>query len=188
MNEKLITSKVDGKTCPKCQKYQQKPAFSRRMWRHQDGVAKYKSCVSRTMAGQTLRVRTCAVCEVEKACDDFSKSQLGKSVKEGMVCRPCADSRLRASWENVEAVKPSGEAAADKLDLWREKSHDAAHRWILEAPEIALPSEVTKSYQAILGAHSREQWWEQRPKQVVCTTPATEKLRLLKICHETDLS
>jgi hypothetical protein len=100
-----------------------------------------------------------------------------------MTCKGCADERLKASWKNFEPKQEAGgrEEAPPKSDSWADHSKEAANRWILEAPEIALPSEITKSYQAVQALHSVDLWWEHQPKPSTCKSSAAEKLQLLKV-------
>ena len=99
--------------------------------------------------------------------------------------------RQKQSWARCRRGHSGGQAAAGgasgEAEAWVEKTKAEAHRWVLEAPDIALPSEVQKSYQAILAAHGRPNWWMKVGTTSECTFTASEKLRLLTIAHATDL-
>jgi len=189
VDERNVTSAVSGKSCVACAIHKGRGDYSDNQWRRKEGEAKCKSCVSAFEARKKLHVRTCVECAVEKSVEQFSKSQMAKAVGQS-VCMVCADKRMVKGWDNVVPMSSETDetkGVSPEPDHWEEKSKDAANRWILEAPEVALPSEITKSYQAILGAHGRDGWWTQLPKDSVASFPAHEKLRLLKVAHEHDL-
>ena len=60
---------------------------------------------------------------------------------------------------------------------------DSAMRWVLEAPELSLPSEDQKSFQAMLALRGRPEWWDRQLTQDANGFSVARKLELLKTGH-----
>ena len=60
-------------------------------------------------------------------------------------------------------------------------------RWLMEAPEIALPSVNAKTYRAMMALKGRQAWTDKVQKPDDSNIPAEEKLSLLRASHQ-DLS
>jgi hypothetical protein len=66
---------------------------------------------------------------------------------------------------------------------WDDHTRDAAMRWRMQADELCLPSEVQKSYQAMMALRGRDKWWEKALSKGTSKVTAARKLDLLKTSH-----
>lgn len=127
------------------------------------------------------------MCEVQKVKAEFSTTQWEQPKAIGSQCKDCSSKRLQQSQDQFLDYKKqnsaSHQAGERSLPLADEPAFDkaAAHRWLLTAPLLALPSENAKSFQAM---HALRGSGRTQPSPDNSGVPAEEKLNLLTACHK----
>lgn len=135
----------------------------------------------------TVRLRTCRNCGIEKCKDAFSKSQWSMSQKTGSQCQVCSQQKVQANEENFtkKYCAVGGNAAGENAEVQKLIADKAdAERWVMEASELALPSENLKSYQAMHCLRSSPNWSGRAMEPDESGIPAKHKLSFLKAVHE----
>ena len=180
---------LSGKMCFACEKVVNRDGFSDAQW-SRGSASRCRACVASAGHAQAKAVKVCSRCGLEKLKKDFAQTQWEMPKKTGSQCRDCSAQRVQERHKNFceeikskqqllpstaqEATGDSPVAEADDSDK------AAAHRWLLNAPLHALPSESVRSFQAMHVLRSSKRV---RPAPDKSGIPAEEKLKLLTACH-----
>ena len=180
---------LSGKMCFACEKVVNRDGFSDTQW-SRGSASRCRACVAFAGHAQAKAVKVCSRCGLEKLKKDFAQTQWEMPKKTGSQCRDCSAQRVQERHKNFceeikskqqllpstaqEATGDSPVAEADDSDK------AAAHRWLLNAPLHALPSESVRSFQAMHVLRSSKRV---RPVPDKSGIPAEEKLKLLTACH-----
>ena len=159
-----------SKACAECGKEVERGSFSDSQWLAGSG-SRCKLCVRAASLKQSKRAKVCKDCNVDKAKDDFSTTQWQLPLAIGNCCVACCQKRLATSQaaftdfrKNQLNSKAKPQPIAQAADvIWPAADKAGAHRWLLEAPLLALPSENLQSYQAMHGLRGTADW-----PQLVC--------------------
>ena len=149
--------------------------------------SKSKGCLNEAALAEKNRDRQCNTCGVTKVKGEFSITQWDNSThtKNGSKCKECcekilADTQWVKGWKVTAASKSEAaqtpDGAADVAPEWIEKTKSEAMRWLMEAPEIALPSVNAKTYRAMMALKGRQAWTDKVQKPDDSNIPAEEKL------------
>ena len=141
---------------------------------------------------KTFFISTNSTCAQEKAKDAFSTTQWQMPEKTGSQCISCSDRKVRERREAFAAANQTAPTSADadsgSTPAWPQDASKAdCERYILGAPELALPSVCTKTCQAMYGLKGRKNWHTVAPKLDTSGISAQQKLGYLRAAH-TDLS
>ena len=141
---------------------------------------------------KTFFISTNSTCAQEKAKDAFSTTQWQMPEKTGSQCISCSDRKVRERREAFAAANQTAPTSADadsgSTRAWPQDASKAdCERYILGAPELALPSVCTKTCQAMYGLKGRKNWHTVAPKLDTSGISAQQKLGYLRAAH-TDLS
>ena len=112
--------------------------------------------------------------------------------KTGSQCISCSDRKVRERREAFAAANQTAPTSADadsgSTPAWPQDASKAdCERYILGAPELALPSVCTKTCQAMYGLKGRKNWHTVAPKLDTSGISAQQKLGYLRAAR-TDLS
>ena len=189
MQEAFQKKLLSGKMCFACEKVVNRDGFSDTQW-SRGSASRCRACVASAGHAQAKAVKVCSRCGLEKLKKDFAQTQWEMPKKTGSQCRDCSAQRVQERHKNFceeikskqqllpstaqEATGDSPVAEADDSDK------AAAHRWLLNAPLHALPSESVRSFQAMHVLRSSKRV---RPVPDKSGIPAEEKLKLLTACH-----
>ena len=172
--------------CCKCERDVSRAGFSDSQWLA-GSTSKCKECVSEEGMKAAVRLRTCRTCGIEKCKDAFSKSQWSMAHKTGSQCQDCSQQKVKANEEGFRKKygARSGNAAGETAQVQKLiADKTAAERWVMEASELALPSENLKSYQAMHCLRSTSNWCGRAMEPDDSGIPAKQKLSLLQAVHE----
>ena len=172
--------------CCKCERDVSRAGFSDSHWL-EGSTSKCKECVSEEGMKAAVRLRTCRTCGIEKCKAAFSKSQWSMAHKTGSQCQDCSQQKVKANEEGFRKKygARSGNAAGETAQVQKLiADKTAAERWVMEASELALPSENLKSYQAMHCLRSTSNWCGRAMEPDDSGIPAKQKLSLLQAVHE----
>lgn len=177
---------LSGKTCSVCERVVDREGFSETQWKN-GAAARCKECLKAALLHEPKKAKPCRTCKLEKVKAEFSTSQWQMPHATGSQCKACSSQRLQCSQDLFVAYKQRQPVLQDDqtpLPIADEEEvfdKAAAHRWLLNAPILALPSEAVKSFRAmhVVRGSGKEQ---QAPDK--SGIPAEEKLKLLRACHE----
>ena len=146
-------------------------------------AAKCRQCVHELELAAQCRTVECRICGETKVKDAFSKTQQDKPKTEGSKCKSCCDEALAATQtafkEKYVQKKPRN---PEQL-----MSKENAGRWVMEAPESALPSTDVKSSLAMVALENRSAELRRGFMPDTSGISVLKKIAMLKTTHN-DLS
>ena len=161
MDEKYRRRVKDAKPCAMCGVEKPREEFSDRQW-SQGQKSKCKQCILQEQIGSQVKLVPCIQCQAQKPKSAYTKTQLDQPHVVGSKCRDCCNNNLKTSQQWVKEKAKMSEA---KGDGWVKGDKEEAMRWVMEAPEDALPSVCRKSYCAMQALKGRINWVDKTPQK-----------------------